>query len=250
MNQQIRRSAVLVIFTFVVTLLIFVFMNLTAASVPYQEDNDDGFVSAIVMLQMATSRQEIDNAIGPLTENNEIRDRIDRMNRIDFAFMLAYCLFYITLFLWTGRLHAAGGVPAFARVRYVNIGILLAILIFISDATENFILFRITAIPSSEITDGLLLAHVIIVRFKFFFLFVASILLSFSLAARYPRRLVMLFIPSLYAVASVLGIMGLLLPMARVFVQNASLVLGLAWLLSAGLALYHVRLKDPARTLV
>ena len=99
----------------------------------------------IVAFEFAKSLKELNLLLSPLAPT-EI-EKIDTGNYIDFAFMVAYCLFLILFFRKTYNIHGH---------RFLLAGIPLSILILAADFYENILLLEITDTYSkSGIVAGL-----------------------------------------------------------------------------------------------
>ncbi len=97
-----------------------------------------GYSSSILAFEFATSYQEIQEVLSPLT-TAEIRD-LDMLNYVDFGFMVAYSTF---LYLFMRRAYQEFG---YSYLKYL---MNVPILICLADVVENLQLLKLTELYSS-----------------------------------------------------------------------------------------------------
>lgn len=127
----------------VVTLVLSIAMALAgSASHPATSQGNPGFKSAVLWLELVRSPEEVFAALGsPGPGGDVLRARIDRVNRIDLAFLVAYSLLNFGA-LWIFAAGARGnrgpGGPLAA------LAFLLALAMAVGDAVEDAQLFVLT----------------------------------------------------------------------------------------------------------
>ena len=100
---------------------------------PPKEKIPEGYNSSILAFEFASDADEIKEVLGPLTQ--EERDDLDRLNYVDFGFMLLYGVF---LYLFVVQLSELNGDEALSRIRWV---VPVAVL---ADVLENVQLLKLT----------------------------------------------------------------------------------------------------------
>lgn len=112
-------------------------------------DPPEGYKSFIVAFEFAKTPAEIRTLFEGLSP--QTIDNIDKANYIDFGFMLAYSLFLGLMF--------KKAASVFNR-RWLLWGVLLSVVIFLADFTENILLLNITKIYQQQ-TELQILAPVL-----------------------------------------------------------------------------------------
>lgn len=184
--------------------------------------NLPGFQSPIIGFELARTPEQIADLLGdPGTpQRAEYAARMDRGNRLDFVFMLAYASFHAAIAL---RLAALG------RLRRSVLIVLLALAVDMAlfDGLENReLLFVSKAAPSPEMTASLARLHVFTIL-KWFMIFGSAALLE-PFLWREPDWL--RWSAPLFAIAAILGFMGLVARPSGI--ELGAYVIALAWLLT------------------
>lgn len=113
-----------------------------------------GFYTPVVAFEFIQSRTEVLELFGNTasTERNSLITAMDRTNRIDFVYMLAYTAFLVIFSAACFRITGS---------RWFLVPIGIAIVVLAADALENIQLLAITAkIDASDISHELLLLHI------------------------------------------------------------------------------------------
>lgn len=183
--------------------------------------NLPGLVSPIIGFELARTPDDVAGILGdPGTpQRAEYAARMDRGNRIDFGFMLGYAAFHAAIAL---RLAGRGRLSR----TFLVILLVLAADMALFDALENRqLLFLSTAAPSPEMTASLARLRVFTLL-KWYAIFGSAALLA-PVLWREPDW--WRFAAPLFALAAVLGVVGLVHPAGIEWGGNA---VGLAWLLT------------------
>ena len=182
--------------------------------------NLPGFQSPIIGFELARTPEHVADLLGnPGTaERAEYAARMDRGNRFDFVFMLAYAAFHAAIAL---RL-AARGLPRGVLI----VLLVLAVDMVLFDGLENLeLLFLSTAAPSPEMTTSLARLHVFTLL-KWYAIFGSAVLLA-PFLWREPDW--WRWSAPLFALAALFGFVGLVHPPS---IEWGAYVIALAWLLT------------------
>ncbi len=183
--------------------------------------NLPGFQSPIIGFELARTPEQVADLLGdPGTpERAEYAARMDRGNRLDFVFMLAYAAFHAGIAL---RLAALGRLPR----RVLIVLLVLAADMALFDGLENReLLFLSTAAPSPEMTSSLARLHVFTLL-KWYAIFGSAALLV-PFLWREPDWL--RWSAVLFALTALFGFVGLVHPPG---IEWGAYVIALAWLLT------------------
>jgi hypothetical protein len=183
--------------------------------------NLPGFQSPIIGFELARTPEQIADLLGdPGTpQRAEYAARMDRGNRGDFLFMIAYATFHAAIAL---RLAALG------RMRRAVLIVLLALAVDMAlfDGLENReLLFLSKAAPSPEMTASLARLHIFTIL-KWYMIFGSAALLV-PFLWREPDWLK--WSAPLFALAALLGFVGLVHPPG---IEWGAYVIALAWLVT------------------
>ncbi len=217
---------------------------LGSSAPPNSQSGNPGFQQALLWFEFVIEGQEVGAIFGSNPEDAErLRRTLDLVNRIDFAFLVAYPMYCFAL-LSLLRLRARGGEGL--RLLEGSLILLLSLAMSIGDALENLSLLRLSdvAIAPEEIA-----VQIQSLRFwsdlKWIAIFV-HLLLCAGFAWQALRRqgaVRLLWINLLPAGAALLGLAAVLgrhIGAAdwRAYVEIASLGLSLSWLLGLAYAIW------------
>jgi hypothetical protein len=183
--------------------------------------NLPGLQSPIIGFELARTPDDVAGLLGePGTpERAEYAARMDRGNRLDFAFMIAYAAFHAAIAL---RLAARGRLPRPVLV----VLLVLAADMLLFDALENReLLLLSTAAPSPDMDAALARLHVFTLL-KWYAIFGSAGLLA-PFLWREPDW--WRFAAPLFALAALLGVVGLGHPPS---IEWGAYAIALAWLLT------------------
>jgi len=183
--------------------------------------NLPGVQSPIIGFELARTPEEVADLLGDpgSPERDEYAAQMDQGNRVDFLFMLAYAAFHAAIAL---RLAATERLPR---------GLLIVLLVLAADmalfdALENReLLFLSTAAPSPDMTASLARLHVFTLL-KWYAIFGSAALLA-PFLWREPDW--WRFAAPLFALAALLGVVGLVRPAG---IEWGAYAIGLAWLVT------------------
>ena len=202
-------------------MLIFSVVALTTFPATPARRNLPGFGSPIIGFELARTPEQVADLLGdPGTpERSEYAARMDRGNRLDFVFMLAYAMFHAGIAL---RLAALG------RMRRSVLIVLLALALDMAlfDGLENReLLFLSNAAPSPEMAASLARLHIFTIL-KWYMIFGSATLLV-PFLWREPDWL--RWSAVLFGLAALFGFLGLVHPPG---IEWGAYVIALAWLVT------------------
>lgn len=207
--------------------------------------NPDGFTAAIYWFEVANSPADLFAALGdPAREEGRmIRASLDLTNRIDFAFMIAYSIFFALLFVML-RVFISGDGPAHGPVKNLAMaGVALAALMLAGDILENIQLLALTGFASLADTDtGVIALLMAFTRVKWFAIFLASLGLAVMYARWFGRRWPVYVFVTLYGASAIIGFLSFFAPGWRAVLELSANLMGAAWLAStvhAGIAAFR-----------
>lgn len=119
--------------TGIIAILLLPFLFLINDYSPESKKIPQGYSSSIVAFEFASNNDELITVLSPLNRS-DLRD-MDRLNYVDFGFMILYGIF---LFLTMSRLGTLHGHTFLRRMRWL---VLIAV---IADAIENIHLLKLT----------------------------------------------------------------------------------------------------------
>jgi hypothetical protein len=183
--------------------------------------NLPGIQSPIIGFELARTPEQVADLLGDpgTAERAEYAARMDRGNRGDFLFMLAYAAFHAAIAL---RLAALGRLP---RAGLIVLLVLAADMV-VFDGFENLeLLFLSKAAPSPEMHASLARLH-IFTLLKWYAIFVSAALLV-PFLWREPDWL--RWSGPLFGLAAVFGFVGLVHPPG---IEWGAYVIALAWLVT------------------
>jgi len=183
--------------------------------------NLPGLQSPIIGFELARTPDDLAGLLGdPGTpEHAAYAARMDRGNRLDFAFMLAYAAFHAAIAL---RLASRGRLPQGVFV----VLLVLAADMLLFDALENReLLFLSTAAPAPDMDASLARLHVFTLL-KWYAIFGSAGLLA-PFLWREPDW--WRFAAPVFALAALLGVAGLVHPPG---IEWGAYVIAIAWLLT------------------
>jgi hypothetical protein len=183
--------------------------------------NLPGVQSPIIGFELARTPDNVADLLGDpgSLERVEYAAQMDKGNRVDFLFMIAYAAFHAAIAL---RLAARGRLPR--GVLNVLLGLAAAMALF--DALENReLLFLSTAAPSADMDSSLARLHVFTLL-KWYAIFgSAALLVPFLWREPDWWR----FAAPLFALAALFGFVGLVQPAG---IEWGAYTIALAWLLT------------------
>ncbi|HRK35032.1 MAG TPA: hypothetical protein PLJ47_10600 [Candidatus Hydrogenedentes bacterium] len=245
-----RRAAYAVVVTGLATILSVLVMHFVSGKAlpPHAGENPEGFRSAMIWLELVSSREEVFAVLGPYgsPEGTALRNQLDTANFYDFAFMTCYslynaCLIYFVMHLQLYRLQSILKLRTF-----LGLGLILSAAMFIGDIVETTQLLTITkAHGPNAMLSSVVSTLQYWTRVKWAAIFIVCLMLCAGYAS-YFRRIPSLLLPAIYAVAGVAGLVSISLPNARPLLETiASPAIALGWVLS----LFHagvVAVRGPA----
>ena len=219
-TSEERRALLLLRVTGTAMLALTVWMLAVFPQAPVRA-NPDGFTSPVVAFELAATPDDVAGILGePGTDARAAAAaRMDRGNRIDFAFMVTYAAFHAGIAL----LLAAHGL---VRGPVLGALLVLAALMAPFDALENReLLFLSSAAPSPAMTASLARLR-LFTLLKWFSIFIFA-----ALAAPYVWRARdwWRWAAPLFALAAILGFTWVVYPVA---LEYGGYVVALAWLLT------------------
>lgn len=208
------------------------------------------FRSAVVWLEVPADRYEVFQNLGnPETEpGREIRRRVDLINRIDYAFMVAYSAFTAALFWLLFLLKRSSGHVIFGELKFFHTGLVLAGAMLVGDALENLALLRLTDYSGpGAIPDVDLVWLSVTTRLKWFALWASCLLLGVGFASHFAGSpALLLSIP--YSLAGIVGLMSFLIPGQRSLLETAASLMAVGWFGSLGYANFLIwKGEDPGK---
>lgn len=251
MKRHNRAAALAVVVAGVATLLSVVLMRTQSGPElpPYMRTNPEGFKSAMLWFELAGSREEVFQVLGPVNspEGSALRRQLDTANYYDFAFMTCYSLYNAALIFFVTHLNVY-------RLRYLLqlkvffiLGLILSAAMLIGDIIENLQLLDMT---KATVPDAISLSTLTTLqywtRIKWGAIFIVALMLCAGYAS-YFRRIPTLFVPAVYAVAGISGLVAISLPNARPLLEIVGApAIAVAWTASLAHAAV-VAVRGPAR---
>lgn len=202
---------------------------------PAAYPNADGFSAAIYWFEVTESADDLFRALGDpsLDKGAGIRSTMDRVNRIDFAFMAAYSVYFALLFVMMRGLIAVAG-PVKTRITILAAaGVVFSILMLAGDIMENVQLLKLTGYASPEETDMAVIGRLMaFTRLKWFAIFLGSLALAALYIEHFGKRLSSFLFALFYGLTAVIGFISFFVPGMRAMIELSSFMLLLAWLVS------------------
>ena len=232
-----KRAALCVVLSGAVTVVSIILMRMAAgpALPPYTLGNADGFKSSMVWFELATTREEIFENLGPFNspEGQALRKQIDTTNYYDFGFMVCYSLFNASLIYFVTHLNLYRFRGLLKLRVFMALGLILSCAMLLGDFLENQQLLDLSKVHEpGGVLLSTLTALVYWTRVKWGAIFVTALMLCAGYTA-YFRRIPTLMIPALYAVAGVSGLAAISLPSARPVLESISVpAITFAWVSS------------------
>lgn len=210
-----------------------------------------GFQQALLWFELMRSRDEVQPILGdPATAaGQDLRAAMNRVNYIDYVFMIAYPALNLALLVYVGFLCKEAGFRRFGPRLFAALGGALALSMFIGDALENLALLRIAAAPViADIPERVIRSLQLWTDVKWTALFIACFLLGAGYLASGLKgaRYLLAACALIPFSAGALGLMGLhftVLPDRdyRFLVEHAAAVMALAWIVGLVDAIFEVR---------
>ena len=202
---------------------------------PAAYPNPEGFTAAMYWFEVTENTDDLFRALGDpaLEAGRSIRASMDRVNRIDFAFMVSYSLFFALLvLLLRGLIAGSDAVPA--RIRLIAAaGVTLSILMLAGDILENLQLLKLTAYASpAEVDTGVISLLMAFTRVKWFAIFLASLALAVLYARWFGKRWPVYVFVLLYGASGIIGFLSFFIPGWRAALEISANLMGAAWLAS------------------
>ncbi|HMU82078.1 MAG TPA: hypothetical protein PKE49_15140 [Leptospiraceae bacterium] len=229
--KEIRATGLLVVFAALCTALSAGIITAVAGSP--KPNPGSAFQNAIVEFELAVNSREVQAVLSQPTEElaRARRTQFNYLNYADYLFMVCYSALNATIFLYVAALNRSRFRERFVGNAFIRFGLLLSFLMLAGDALENVQLLRLTSMPEPEMSSTIK-ALIIFTRIKWGALFTAAILLGLAYAS-YSGRTGLLFVGFLYATAGSIGIMSLIVLSGRPLCEWGTLLLAVAWLVSA-----------------
>ncbi len=211
--------------------------------------NAHGYTAAMYWFERVESVQDLFFALGKAgtAEGMRIRQAMDAVNTIDFAFMIAYSAFFASLYL----LFSLRVKHKDARISFNNIwmiaGIVLSILMLFGDIFENIQLLKLTKFSNEAEVDINVIAHLMFfTRLKWFAIFFASIGFSILCAISAWHNRWWYLLSLVYVASGVIGFMSFFVPGYAAWLELSANVMGAGWLIST-LHAGYVALRKNAK---
>jgi len=227
MKKYICISAFIVLIIAIILTVIGQGAAIDPDSNPHQIDH------AMIWFEFLSSPEELPLVLGTPGSPDDLRADLNLANYVDFAFLLAYPGFHITLFLFFLS------IPNLRKLKWLNyFGILLAAIMLVGDLVENIQLLILAdpeIILEADGTYNTIWVLFVSTRIKWWAIFIASGILSWNFfqwqTSHFRKFMAFLFLVSMF-----LGITGLIYQFS--YVQLALKCMALAWIL---VFIYFVR---------
>jgi hypothetical protein len=182
---------------------------------------------------MAESTKDLTEALGDqYTETGKnIRTAMDTTNRLDFIFMFCYSSFFASLFVFLYRINCSK--QERAALLLLRTGLLLALLMLVSDIFETRILLRLTASPMPANVDTELAHLHIWTSLKSGAINIAVIMFAGLYASYFRKRIPFFIFAVTYLPGAVLGFMSIFISNYRALIETVASIGAIGWLASA-----------------
>lgn len=197
--------------------------------------NEKGYPAAMYWFERVESVGDLFGAIGDPSSADGVRIRraMDAVNRIDFAFMIAYSALFACLFvLMVSMLKAE-----LRRVAVLNVllsaGLIFSLVMLVGDIFENVQLLNLTkAANKAEVDVNIIARLMFFTRLKWFSIFFASIGLSVLCTFFGRENWRWYILACIYAASGIIGFVSFFVPpLGSMLVLSANLM-GAGWLIS------------------
>ena len=237
----VRLAALVVVLTGVATIFTAIVMTVVPGTVPPPASSEHAakFTNTIIWFELVKDVDEVFAVLGPFDDltGMERREKLDRVNQLDFGFMVAYSAFNgaLVILVWTLN----RGRRLWQGLSLIGVGTMLAALMLVGDVIENLQLLRLTGYASvNDVPAEVMRQLNVWTRVKWGALFAESILLAWGYSAYFLRpgenriQRAGLVIAICFAAAAVLGFPSLTVVSIRYWLESASACLLPAWLFS------------------
>lgn len=196
--------------------------------------NEHGYTSAMYWFERVESVDDLFSALGqPNTEEGmRIRHAMDCINKIDFAFMFAYSIFFACLYVFFASRRKHEG-----RRNIMNLviaaGIIVSCLMLLGDIFENIQLLKLTKVSSeAEVDVSVIALLMFFTRLKWFTLFFASIGFAVVCASGASRNRWWYPLALVYATSAIIGFASFFIPGFESALELSANLMGAGWLIS------------------
>lgn len=212
--------------------------------------NGHGYTAAMYYFERVESVNDLFSALGQAgTEAGvRLRNAMDAVNKIDFAFMVAYSALFACLFLmFASRIKSAGKHVAALNVVMI-VGIVLSLVMLFGDVFENLQLLKLTKFSSEAEVDVGVIAHLMFfTRLKWFAIFFASIGFAFLCAISASQNRWWYLLSLVYAASGIIGFASFFVSGFESALELSANLLGVGWLISTIHAGVVVLRKNPGQ---
>jgi len=195
MLNEFRKSRPLLITTLLGVLLPPILIMINSYSPP-ADKSPEGYNSVILAFEFVSDNEQLREVLSPLS-SSEI-EGLDRLNKVDFAFMLLYGAFLLSIIIVLKKLHQHHW------LKYISAMVVLAVL---ADFLENLQLLNLTEAYQSGATslESTIQQLAIFTWIKWILLAMVIGAIGYSLitAERYKWVGYFLFIPLVFGVSAI-----------------------------------------------
>jgi hypothetical protein len=236
MNIRLRTSA-RAAFMFGVVVFIFIgVMGFSESNVrPAQYPNQHGYTAAMYWFERTESVRDLFSAIGDPSTDEGIRIRhvMDRVNNIDFGFMVAYSALFASLYFFLGSLlKTMGEKPTHVNL-FLSVGLVISLIMLIGDIFENIQLLKLTKdVAEADVDVNTIARLMFFTRLKWFSIFIASIGLSVLYALYARKNWKWHLLGLVYAASGTVGFASFFVPGFDGVLEISANLMGVGWLFS------------------
>ncbi len=237
----VRVAALAVVLTGLATIIMAIVLTVAPGAMPPPATMDHAakFTNTILWFELAKDVDEVFAVLGPFDDavGVERREKLDRVNQLDFGFMVAYSAFNGALVILVWSLNR--GRRFWNGLSLVGAGTIFAALMLVGDVIENLQLLQLSGFATTDDVPAEVMRQLNVwTRVKWGALFAESILLAWGYAVYFLRptenrlQWAGLIVALSFAAAAVIGFPSLAVDSIRYWLETASLCLFPAWLLS------------------
>jgi hypothetical protein len=231
--NTVKTAALAVSITGAVTIVTALIVLLVPGAIPgpAEPDHPAGFTDTLLWFELAKDADEVFANLGPADDpvGMERREKLDRVNRLDFAFLIAYSSFNGALVILVWALNRGN---AFGKsLAAVGAGSIFAALMLVGDVLENIQLLRLTGYADPrEVPVGVVRELNVWTRVKWGAIFANTALLGagFGLAFSEKKRLAIPVVLVMGAAAAI-GFLSIGADAYRNYLELAALLLVPIW---------------------
>lgn len=238
---SVRLAALAVVLTGLATIVMAIVLTVVPGTMPSPAtlDHPAKFTNTILWFELVNDVDEVFAVLGPFDDSVgvERREKLDRVNQLDFGFMVAYSAFNGALVILVWSLNR--GRRFWNGLSLVGAGAILAALMLVGDVIENLQLLQLTGYDTAnDISADVMRQLNVWTRVKWGALFAESVLLAWGYAVYFLRTTESrgqwsgLIVALCFAAAAVVGFPSLMVDSIRYWLEFASLCLFPAWLIS------------------